>query len=325
MAKLAEWRESLARLGDLGPNLAQTGLLLGGMLALYAVCGALVFGATGAWIFAVVSLVLFVATPKVSPRLLLRLYNAIPVHVDELRKPYELLRRICLRSGLSQVPELYYIPSSALNAFTLGRPNHAFIAVTDGLLRQLSLRELAGMLAHEVAHILQRDTFVLAIADWITRITRWASYIGILCVIVTLPLALVGRAGIEWIGFLLIALAPTLCGLLQNGLSRTRELAADDLAVEITTDPVGLALALERLERYESRLWEDLVGVGRRIPDPSLLRTHPPTELRIQRLLSRAAQPRAKEFERLPGPVAVPKRLAIISRRPRWHVNGLWY
>ncbi len=307
------------------PNIGQTGLLLGGMVLLYVVCGGLVLGFWGALAFGVVSSALFLLMPRISPRILLRLYRAVPVHVNELPSAYELLRRICLRSGLSQVPELYYLPSSALNAFTIGSTRDAVIAVTDGLLRQLSLRELAGVLAHEVSHLIQRDTYILGVADWITRFTRWISFVGIVFVLVTLPLAVVGKVGVWWFGFLLLAIAPTLTSLLQLGLARTREYAADDLAVEITTDPVGLALALERLERYEGRLWEDLVGLGRRVPEPSLLRTHPPTADRIRRLLSREAVPRAKEFERLPGPVRVPQRLAVVSRGPRWHVSGLWY
>ena len=122
---------------------------------------------------------------------------------------------------------------------------------------------------------------------------------------------------------------PTLSALSQLALSRNREFEADRSAAELTGDPAGLASALDKLERYQGRFWEQMMLPGRHLPDPSLLRTHPPMPQRIGRLLElihpgelspRSVVPFGEDQrERL-------TRLAIgIDRPPRWHITGLWH
>jgi heat shock protein HtpX len=124
----------------------------------------------------------------------------------------------------------------------------------------------------------------------------------------------------------LLVLAPALGGLLQLALSRRREFDADLDAAGLTGDPRGLASALAKLERYQGGLLETLFLPGRRVPDPSLLRTHPHTRARIARLLSLA--PRADAIGRDAGQeaaIAVPARLVPWPHEPRWRPTGLWH
>ena len=119
-------------------------------------------------------------------------------------------------------------------------------------------------------------------------------------------------------------LAPTVSNLLQLALSRAREYDADLDAAQLTGDPAGLASALDKLERYQGRFWEDLLLPGRRIPDPSLLRSHPPTEERVRRLLAlRPAAPLPEAVRTLR--LAMPPHFQVVRRRPRLHWTGLWH
>jgi heat shock protein HtpX len=205
------------------------------------------------------------------------------------------------------------------NAFAVGSPEDSVVAVSDGMLRLMGPRELAGVLAHEVSHVAHRDLWLMALADAIGRLVALASLFGQLLLLVTLPLALVGMAEVPWLALLVLILAPSAVNLLQLALSRAREFDADLGAAELTGDPEGLAAALGRLERRTGRAWEDLLMPGRRVPEPSLLRTHPPTEERVERL--RALVPRRP---RLAYPRADPWRAAEPAP-PRWRRAGFWY
>ena len=127
-----------------------------------------------------------------------------------------------------------------------------------------------------------------------------------------------------WLLIALLVLSPTIASLLQLALSRTREYDADLDAAGLTGDPRGLASALEKLERYQGGLFETLLLPGRRVPQPSLLRTHPPTRDRIARLL--ALEPEAAP--RILGSMtseALPARFRTVPGGPRWRATGLWY
>jgi heat shock protein HtpX len=139
-------------------------------------------------------------------------------------------------------------------------------------------------MAHEVSHIANRDLWIMGLADTMSRVVSLASWIGQLMLLINLPLVLAGGAHIPWHVPLLLIFSPTIMALLQLALSRTREFDADRGAAELTGDPGGLASALLKLERRTGRFWEDIFLPGRRIPEPSLLRTHPPTEDRVARL-----------------------------------------
>jgi heat shock protein HtpX len=265
--------------------------------------------------------------PPVSPELTLRLYGARRLGPADAPELYRVFARISERAGLPRVPSLYYVPSGMLNAFALGSRDQFAICLTDGLLRHLTLRELAGVLAHEASHIRNNDLWVMSLADVISRLTGTMSMVGVLLLALNLPLLMMQRATVPWLLIALLLFAPTLAGLLQLGLSRTREYDADLEAAALTGDPRGLASALTKLERFQGGLLETLFLPGRRVPDPSLLRTHPPTRERIARLLS--LEQRESDFIRGQHldqrSFHVPSRIVPNARPPRWHRTGVWY
>ena len=231
---------------------------------------------------------------------------------------------IARRAGFPRTPSLYLVPSRVLNAFAVGTRDNAAIAVTDGMLRSLSLRELAGVLAHEISHIRNRDLWVMNLADTISRLTAVMSFLGMMMLIFLLPLILLGLVSFPVLLPVVLIFAPTVGNLLQLALSRTREYDADADAAELTGDPRGLASALAKMERLQGRLWETILFPGQRIPDPSLLRTHPPTQERIDRLLS--IHPAAPPID-LPadGSGRGPSGHAAVTGAPRRRWTGSWY
>jgi heat shock protein HtpX len=197
------------------------------------------------------------------------------------------------------------------------------VVVTDGLLQTLTLRELASVLAHEISHVRNNDLWIMTLADVMNRLTSAMWLAGMVLFFAGLPVLAMEGNVVLWLLIALLMLSPTIASLLQLALSRTREYDADLDAAGLTGDPRGLASALEKLERYQGGLFETLLLPGRRMPQPSLLRTHPPTRDRIARLL--ALEPEADP--RFPGPasVALPDRFRLATSDPGWRVTGLWY
>lgn len=266
-------------------NLGHTLLLIGSMALLLALISELLFG-EGVWPWVFAGVILAMSTlPDISPRWILRLYRARRIYPDEAPDLTRLMEEIGRRSGVHPIPTLYWIPSSTSNAFSVGSRGDSAIALTDGLLKLLNPRELAGVLAHETSHIMNHDMRLMNLADLISRLTHVLSMIGILLAIVSLPLALLGAAPVPLAGLLLLIVAPTISALLQLGLSRVREFQADLSAVHITGDPEGLASALGKIEQRHASLWQRILLPGYRDPQPSLLRTHPDTAERVRRLL----------------------------------------
>jgi len=171
------------------------------------------------------------------------------------------------------------------------------------------------------------DLSVMALADAMTRFTQVLSYLAVFLAIFNLPAWLLGDVDMPFLGLLLLYLAPSIGSLLQLALSRTREYDADMVGAELTGDPRGLASALDKLERYQGSFWEDLMFPVpmRRIPQPSLLRSHPPTEERIRRLLE-------LEHRELPPPIEVVEEPMVSmvgvspgSMQPRYRFPGVWF
>jgi heat shock protein HtpX len=268
-------------------NFVQTFLLVGGSLTLFMATAYVFFGPQGivfAIIFGAVSLY---AASRVSPAMVLRMYRAQPVSRLQFAAGHEILETLSRRAGLASVPELYVIPSNLMNAFAVGRVHDSAICLTDKLIRSLTRRELAGVMAHEISHIANADIRVMAIADMVSRFTSFLSTFGIVTLLLNLPSVLYGGAQqVPWGAVLLLLFAPTIGSLLQLGLSRTREYDADFGAAMLTGDPDGLAGALVKLEGAQRGYWEGMVLPGGRIPDPSLLRSHPRTSDRIARLMA---------------------------------------
>jgi heat shock protein HtpX len=153
------------------------------------------------------------------------------------------------------------------------------------LLRKLDLAELTGVLAHELAHIRNNDLQLMAFADLMSRVMQVMSWTGLLLALWQLPGLWTGDSRVPWLGIALLYLGPALTNLLQLALSRSREFDADLDAVTYTGDPEALASALAKIEHYQGRTIEDLVfPSSRRVPAPSILRTHPATASRLERL-----------------------------------------
>jgi len=306
-------------------NLAHTVLLFSGMLLVLGLAGfalAGVPGMAGALILIIVSLAL---APQISPRALLRMYRATPLTAASSPALDALMRELARRANLPRAPQLYYVPSQVTNAFAVGSPQDAAIGVTDGLLRRLTMRELTGVLAHEVAHVRHNDLWVMNFADVLSRVTGFLANLGQILLLINLPLALIGQATISWLAIGLLLLAPLANGLLQLALSRTREYDADRGAVDLTGDPAGLASALVKLERYTAALLRQVIAPGHGVPQPSILRTHPPTRERIERLEA-MAEARGQHFPYDPDALPeLPPQYAPVERRPRYRVMGLWY
>lgn len=266
-------------------NTLHTWLLLAGSLALLVVCAFTLAGPVGiiyAFVFGAISLV---AIRRISPQMVLKMYKARAVTRAEFPQGLAIVEELSRRAGLPRPPELHVIPSRMMNAFAVGRKDNSVIAVTDQLIRALTARELTGVLAHEISHIRNEDLKVMALADTVSRFTSLMSTIGMVSLLFNVTfLASGAHAQVPWLGVLLLLVAPTIGGLLQMALSRTREFDADLGASLLTGDPDGLAQALTKLEKAQGRLWENLILPGGRIPDPSILRTHPLTETRVARL-----------------------------------------
>ena len=268
---------------------------------------------------------LYLVNPVASPRLVLGMYGARGLSRREVPRLYGILEELTERAGLERLPRLYYLPTRVMNAFATGRRQDAAIVLSDGLLRRLSLRELAGVLAHEVSHIANGDIQVMSFADTVSRITGLLGLLGQVLLVVSIPLVLLGLETLP-LGALLVLLAgPTVSALAQLALSRNREYEADRSAAELSGDPAGLASALKKLERYQGRFWEQMMLPGRSLPDPSLLRTHPPTEERVARLLDLVPARADTRLIGRTGREMLPPFERSPRTPPRWHVGGLWY
>ncbi|RKZ95459.1 MAG: peptidase M48 [Gammaproteobacteria bacterium] len=304
-------------------NRLQSLLLFFMMLTFLTLLGWLLLGTDGIVILLLLGLILLFFNPVASPWLIMHLYHATPLIFNHAPVIDSALKELAYRSGLSSSPKLYYIPSRMINAFTVGTRDEAAIAVSDGLLKALTQRELLGVLAHEVSHIRNNDIWVMSIADLISRLTSMLSLFGQFLLLLNLPLLLTGYVAINWFAILLLIFAPNLSSLAQLGLSRVREYDADLGAARLTGDPQGLASALYKINQYSGSFFEKVMMPGRRIPVPSLLRTHPLTEERIRRLmaLNPATQPHPEQTD-LSYNIG-PEH--ILHQKPRWHINGLWH
>ena len=300
-------------------NRLQTALLVLTLLGIAAVAGSLLLGDGGLWLALAAAGFTLLLEPAAASGLTLRLYGARPLYPDEAPDLWAVLRELAARAGLPAVPVPHYVPSGVVNAFATGSKHHAAIALTDGLLRSLTPRELTGVLGHEIAHIANEDLRVMGLADSISRLTHLLALLGQLAIVLSLPALLLGVAEVNWPALLLLAVAPQLALLAQLGLSRVREFDADRLAAELTGDPHGLASALAKIERV-SRSWRAWLLPGWGNPEPSWLRTHPATAERIERLLELAPPPAMPPF---PSARFDPE-VTVSPRPPRWRTGGLW-
>jgi len=267
-------------------NRLQTILLLSFLGSYLFLVGWLIWGsALTVWLLALSGTLLLLA-PAQSPHLFIKLSGARPLSRLQNQELYNLTDGLSQVAGLDRSPELYLLPARQPNALAAGNRKEPIIAVSDGLLRLLDRREVAGVLAHEISHLRHGDIGVMRLADLIARLTGSLSLFGQILLLLNLPLVLFSAQSINWLLVVILIFAPQVSSLAQLGLSRVREYSADLGAAELTGDPHGLASALQKIERSTGGLLQRFLGNYRMLPD--WLRTHPPTRQRVQRLLALA-------------------------------------
>jgi heat shock protein HtpX len=269
--------------------LARPLLLVIAMIAVLAAVGWLLAGAEGVvWSLALAALLL-VLMPTTSPDRLLRVHGARALHPLEAPALFEAVRTLARRAGLAEAPAVYLLPGPTPQALTSHSEEGASLGVSQGLLRLLSPREVVAVLAHELSHLERRDLGILRIAEVVQRVTRTMSLVGLVFLLLSLPLALLGDVEVPFAGVLFLVAAPWVVGMLALALSRSRELDADLGAVALTGDPLALASALTKIEAAAQRS-----PLARLLVVPSVFRTHPRTDERVKRLLAmaEAATPR---------------------------------
>src|SRR5579885_3203486 len=272
-------------------NAVKTVLLLGVLSGLLLFAGEMLGGRTGLeWGLAMAVAMNFFSY-FFSERLALMSYNAQPVTPEQNARVYPLVYNLTRNMGLP-MPKLWLIPEDSPNAFATGRnPNHASVAFTAGILRLMNDRELEGVVAHELGHVLHRDILISSVAatlaSALTFLARMAFWFG--------PRGEDEEdRGSDWAGLLMMIVAPLAALLIQMAISRTREFSADAASAKYTHSPDGLISALRKLEAGVAR--DPMTDASPStahlfILNPfgrgglmKLFSTHPSTEERIERL-----------------------------------------
>ena len=275
-------------------NTFKTAFLLVGMTLLLMFIGGYFGGQRGMLTALIIAGVMNFGAYFFSDKIALASYSAQPVTREQLPRVYQVVERLTQKAGLP-MPKIYVIPTESPNAFATGRnPQHASVAVTQGILNLLSDDELEGVLAHELGHVNNRDILISSIAATIagaiTYVTRFAFFFG-------------GgrdeRRGGGLSALAMMILAPLAAMLIQFAVSRSREYQADASGAHLTGNPNALASALAKLEAYSKRvpmmatpstahlfIIQPLLGVN----VGNLFSTHPPIAKRIERLTGRPAE-----------------------------------
>lgn len=308
-------------------NQFQSWLIIFAMFALLCFAGFAIWGGLGVVMAAGVAAFTLFSVGRASPKMVLKMYKAKALGPRDLPDLQEMFDRLVERADLEHKPTLYYVPSKMLNAFATGRGSETVVAVTHGLLDKMNNREIGGVLAHELSHIKHKDVWVMSLADAFSRLTNSMGQIGQIMLLISLGALLFGKSlPIPMICVAILLFAPAASGLLQMALSRSREYEADYGAAQITGDPLALASALKKVDYAHTSWLKKLVMPGRKVPEASLLRTHPPTDDRVARLMA------MKDLQELPTQMEVPRQMVnpppqyVVLRRPKWHImSGLWY
>jgi heat shock protein HtpX len=281
-------------------NIFKTALLLGVLTAMLVLIGGAIGGERGMLVAFVLALVMNLASYWFSDKIVLAMYGAQPITEAQAPGLYAIVRRLAIRAGIP-MPPIYLIPTDSPNAFATGRnPEHAAVAVTEGIMRILDDQELEGVLAHELAHVKNRDVLISTIAatlagaiTYLAHMAQWAAIFG------------GGRSddeegGSNVFGLLLMAiLAPIAALLVQLAVSRAREYQADASGARLAGRASGLAHALQKLEvaSQSAPLPANPATAHLFIVNPlsgrtlmQLFSTHPPIEERIARLRSMRLQ-----------------------------------
>lgn len=272
--------------------------LFGGLVGLASLMGYALMGTTGLIWAGILGVGALYMSTRIPTRVIMRMQKGRPLTQREAPQLYDLVKQLARRSGLSRTPQLYYIPSAQMNAFATGSKKEPAIALTHGLLQQLDMREITGVIAHEISHIVNNDLQLKMMVNTMGQATRTFSFIGQFLLFVNLPMMLFGQAPVPWLLIALLLLAPTLNTLMIMAFSRTREFEADLGAAHLTGDPLGLAQALQKLNYFNQGGWMGWFRPARRLFIPPYLRTHPTTKERVAKLKSLA--PKMKPRIRFP-------------------------
>jgi heat shock protein HtpX len=284
--------------GGFGRGYLKTAMLMAFLVAILAIGGQTYGGTGGMLLFGGIGLVFNFASYWFSDKIALMAHRAQPVTRQQLPELYEIVERLTRKAGMP-MPRLFVIPSPTPNAFATGRnPEHAAVAVTEGILGILDRRQLEGVIAHELSHVRNRDILIATIAASVAGLIsalghaiQWGAFLGM------------GRSSSDddrgggAIGALAWAiLAPIIAMVIQLAVSRSREYGADASGAELVGDPMPLADALLTLERGNQVRPYDFAGPATAhlfIVNPfrglggammSLFSTHPPIEERVRRL-----------------------------------------
>ena len=272
-------------------NWLKTSILMAGIIALFGAIGMMLGGKQGMLLALVFGGAMNIFAYWNSDKMVLRMYNA--QQVDETSSPYlyNMVRELAGRAQLP-MPKVYIIHEDQPNAFATGRnPENAAVAATTGILQMLSERELRGVMAHELAHVKNRDILISTIS---------ATVAGAISMLANFGMFFGGRDGEDRpnpvVSIAMMILAPLAGMIIQMAISRTREFGADRGGAEISGDPEALASALAKIDAYargipmhtaeqhpetaQMMIMNPLSGGGLR----GLFSTHPATQERIARL-----------------------------------------
>jgi len=284
-------------------NTFKTAFLLTAMTLLLMIAGRAVGGERGMLMALIFAAIINFVSYFFSDKIALAMYRAQPVSREDLPRVYNIVERLSQKVGLP-MPKVYLIPNDSPNAFATGRnPNHASVAVTQGILGLLNDEELEGVLAHELGHVRNRDILISSVAatiagaiTYLAHLAQWGMIFG-------------GYGGDRnerreggggLAALLMILLAPLAATLIQLAVSRSREYSADETGAHWTGNPYALASALAKIDAYSRRM--PLVATPSTahlfIIAPflggmsfgNLFSTHPPTAKRIERLTGRPAE-----------------------------------
>jgi heat shock protein HtpX len=279
-------------------NLLKTAVLLAALTSLVVLIGGAIGGQQGMAIAFILAVAMNFGSYWFSDRIVLAMYGAQPIQESQAPDLYRVVRRLTSKAGIP-MPRVYLIPSDTPNAFATGRsPEHAAVAVTEGIMRMLDEDELEGVLAHELSHVKNRDTLIMTVAatlagviTYLAHMAQWAAIFG------------GGRrdddeGGGGALGALLMAiLAPIAAMLIQLAISRAREFQADASGAHLAGRPWGLAKALEKLDMASkvAPMQATPATAHLFIVNPlrgggllTLFSTHPPIPERIARLRAMA-------------------------------------
>ena len=308
-------------------NLLSTLALLGGMVSLLSLLGWALAGFSGmAWAF-LISVILLVVSPHLSPQFVMRMFGARPLSPDQAPSLYSVLQRLAQRAKLTRLPQLYYVPTPVTNAFATGSRDNAGIGITDGLLKNLNRRELTAVLAHEISHLQNNDLWIQNLSNTIGKVTSFFLMVGQILLFLNLPLVFFYGKHISWLFILVLMAAPFISMMLQLALSRKREFNADLSAAVLTGDPHGLASALSKIDQHQNRWPMGIFWPGRGKRQPDMLRTHPKTEERIKRLQSLTDDKRVYQHPAFPFENKAHdyfERSIPVRIRPGWRRYGAW-